>query len=133
MKLMSDRQARTGLKVIAGLLLVSAVQLVGLPLLVRRELAGAALAGVAATVVLDIVAGGLLWWFAGRARPTTVTISATFAAVGLSLLAGLATSVLAFHADVTTLTMAAILYVFGAVFAVRCVASMKHAAGTAAP
>ena len=57
-------------------------------------------------MVLDIVAAGLLWWFAGRPRPTSAAISATFTAVGLCVLIGLATTIVAMHADVLTLVPA---------------------------
>ena len=125
--LMSDRHARIGLKVIAGLFLYSGVKLLVLPALMEREFSGAARWAVTATIVLDIVAAGLLWWFAGRPRPTSAT-SAMFTAVGLCVLMGLATTIIAIHADVLTLVPAVIIYVFGAIFIIRCLASMKQAA-----
>jgi len=81
-----------------------------------------------ATIVLDVIAAGLLWWFAGRPRPTSAAIATTFTAVGLCVLTGLATTIIALNAGVVTLVPAVIFYILGAVFVIRCVASMKHAA-----
>lgn len=41
---------------------------------------------------------------------------------------GLATTIVVMHADVVTLVPAVIIYVFGVIFVIRCVASMGHAA-----
>lgn len=124
---MSDRHARIGLKVIAGLFLYGGVKLLVMPSLIDREFSGAARWAVTATIVLDIVAAGLLWWFAGRPRPTSAAIGATFTAVGLCVLTGLATTIVAMNADVVMLAPAVIIYVFGAIFVIRCVLSMKQA------
>jgi hypothetical protein len=128
LKLMSDRRARIWLKVIAGLFLYSGVSLFALPSAIDREFSGAARWAMTATIVMDIVAAGLLWWFAGRSRPTSAAIVTTFAAVGLCVVTGLATTIIALDTDVVMLVPAVIVYVFGTVFVMRCVASMKHAA-----